>query len=160
MTKTSVPEEAPIALRAAGLKVTGTRLAVLAALKGLAHASAEDVFAHVRPTLEGTSMQSIYNVLGDLTTAGIVRRIEPAGHPGLFELRVDDNHHHLVCTQCGRIEDVDCTIGAAPCLTPSETHGFTIASAEVTFWGLCRSCTVDASPSQSIPNRHLEEGTT
>ena len=70
-----------------------------------------------------------------------MRRIEPAGHPGLFELRVSDNHHHLICTDCGAVEDVDCVVGAAPCLTPSDDHGFVIRVAEVTFWGTCSACT-------------------
>jgi Fur family ferric uptake transcriptional regulator len=127
-------------LRQAGLRVTSTRVAVFDALKTLPHARADEVFDRVSATLEHPSLQSVYNALGDFTAAGLVRRIEPAGHPGLFELRVDDNHHHLVCTSCGRVEDIDCTVGHAPCLMPSDTHGFTLVSAEVTFWGLCRPC--------------------
>jgi Fe2+ or Zn2+ uptake regulation protein len=157
-----VPEtpDAEAAIRAGGLKVTGTRLAVYDTLRGLPHARADEVFERVRPTLPGTSLQSIYNALGDFTTAGLVRRIEPAGQPGLFELRIDDNHHHLVCTSCGRVEDVDCVVGHAPCMVPSDTHGFTLVSAEVTFWGLCRPCS-DAAASElhPIPTPHPVEGT-
>ena len=92
-------------------------------------------------TIPQTSLQSVYNALGDFADAGLVRRIEPAGHPGLFERRVADNHHHLVCTACGAIEDVDCAVGPAPCLAPSDAHGFTLQTAEVTFWGaLPRVC--------------------
>jgi Fur family ferric uptake transcriptional regulator len=149
-------------LRRSGLRVTGTRVAVFDALRDLPHARADDVFERVRPALAHTSLQSVYNALGDLTAAGLVRRIEPAGHPGLFELRVDDNHHHLVCASCGRIEDVDCTVGAAPCLVPADTHGFTVFSAEVTFWGLCRPCS-DAAASAPIDSTsaptHPAEGT-
>jgi Fur family ferric uptake transcriptional regulator len=150
--------DAETALRSAGLKVTGTRLAVLDALHDMPHARAEDVFERVRPVLPGTSIQSIYNALGDFTTAGLARRIEPAGQPGLFELRVDDNHHHLVCTSCGRVEDVDCTVGHAPCLVPSDTHGFTLVSAEVTFWGLCRPCNEAASSSRTEHPNSSEKG--
>ena len=82
---------------------------------------------------------------GDFTDAGIVRRIEPAGHAMLFELRIGDNHHHLVCTSCGAVQDVDCAVGHAPCLHPSDTHGFTLSSAEVTYWGLCPSCAAAAA---------------
>jgi Fur family ferric uptake transcriptional regulator len=85
-------------------------------------------------------VQSVYNALGDFVATGLVRRIEPAGHAGLYELRVHDNHHHLVCSGCGRIEDVDCVVGQAPCLAPSATHGFAVHTAEVTFWGLCPDC--------------------
>jgi Fe2+ or Zn2+ uptake regulation protein len=82
----------------------------------------------------------VYNALSDFADAGIVRRIEPAGRPGLFELRVADNHHHLICTDCGDVRDVDCVVGAAPCLTPTDSQGFTLQVAEVTFWGVCPDC--------------------
>lgn len=131
---------AAAALRAAGLRVTEPRTAVYEALRANAHASADAVFAAVATTVPRTSIQSVYNALGDFVDAGLVRRIEPAGRPMLFELRVDDNHHHLVCTECGAVEDVDCAVGSAPCLEPSQDHGFAITSAEVTYWGLCPAC--------------------
>jgi Fe2+ or Zn2+ uptake regulation protein len=130
-------------LRSAGLRVTDSRRAVLEALAAAPHASADDVYRRVASVLPATSLQSVYNALTDFADAGLVRRIEPAGRPGLFELRVDDNHHHLVCTTCGRVEDVDCAVGAAPCLAPSDDHGFRVATAEVTFWGVCAACAVD-----------------
>ncbi|MCR2793774.1 transcriptional repressor [Microbacterium sp. zg.Y625] len=139
MTQQSIPDAAD-AIRAAGLRVTDSRRVVFDALAGQPHASADDVYARVAPLAPRASKQSVYNALGDFADAGLVRRIEPAGHPMLFELRVADNHHHLVCTTCGRVEDVDCTVGHAPCLHPSETHGFAVATAEVTFWGQCATC--------------------
>jgi Fur family transcriptional regulator, stress-responsive regulator len=127
-------------LRGAGLKVTRGRLAVLEALAGEPHADAETVLRAVRPALPGTSIQNVHNVLGDLTAAGILRRIEPAGSAARYERRIGDNHHHVVCTSCGAVADVDCTVGHAPCLHPSETNGYAIDTAEVTFWGVCPSC--------------------
>ena len=142
MTSTAPsPDEA---IRSAGLRVTESRRAVLEALRAHPHASAEDIHAMVGPQRESTSLQSVYNALSDFADAGLVRRIEPAGHPMLFEVRVDDNHHHLVCTRCGAIEDVDCAAGHAPCLTPSDDHGFRVTAAEVTYWGLCASCAAEA----------------
>jgi Fur family ferric uptake transcriptional regulator len=120
--------------------VTDSRGAVFDALRAHPHASADDVFARVAPMLEHPSLQSVYNALNDFADAGLVRRIEPAGRPQLFELRVGDNHHHLVCTGCGAVVDVDCVVGQAPCLTPDDAHGFTVAEAEVTFWGVCADC--------------------
>ncbi len=134
------PSAADDAIRAAGLRVTEPRRAVFEALRGRPHAKADEVLALVRITVPGTSLQSVYNALNDFADAGLVRRIEPAGHPGLFELRAHDNHHHLICTECGRVEDVDCVVGAAPCLNPSDVHGFDVRVAEVTFWGLCATC--------------------
>ena len=133
------------ALRAAGLRVTESRTAVYEALAASPHASADDVFALIGERMPRTSRQSVYNALGDFADAGLVRRIEPAGRPMLFELRVADNHHHMVCTGCGVVADVDCVVGHAPCLAPADTHGFTVQVAEVTFWGTCPDCAAAAS---------------
>lgn len=127
-------------LSTAGLRSTAPRRAALAALQPGGHLDAAEVFEVVRHELPGTSLQAIYGVLGALSEAGLVRKIEPAGGPARYEVRVGDNHHHLVCTACGRIEDVPCTLGAAPCLTASENHGFDISRAEVTFSGVCPDC--------------------
>lgn len=127
-------------LRGVGLKVTEPRLAVLNALDALPHASADTVFSAVKRELPGTSLQAVYGVLAALTVAGLLRKIEPAGSSARYERRIGDNHHHLVCTRCEAIQDVDCAIGAAPCLTPAEAAGFEVREAEVTFWGLCASC--------------------
>jgi len=137
--------DAAAVLRAAGLKVTASREAVYDALRDMPHASADDVFLRIVQRMPRTNRQSVYNALGDFADAGLVRRIEPAGRPMLFELRVRDNHHHLVCTSCGVVVDVDCAVGAAPCLEPSDAHGFTLTTAEVTYWGLCASCATAAT---------------
>lgn len=126
-------------LREAGLRVTESRLAVFEAVASMCHADASDVCR----SLAGTSVQAVYDNLAALTAAGLLRRIEPAGHPARYEVRVGDNHHHLVCRECGRTEDVDCVVGAAPCLSAGDAHGFTIDEAEVTFWGLCPQCQAD-----------------
>lgn len=137
------------ALRDVGLKVTAPRVAVLGALARHAHADADAVFRAVRSELPSTSLQAVYGVLGALAEAGLVRRIEPAGSPALYERRVGDNHHHLVCRDCGRVEDVDCVVGESACLTPSDTHGFRVAEAEVTFWGRCPACTEAAQRAEA-----------
>lgn len=124
----------------AGLRVTGGRVALIDALEALPHSDAESLCRVLRETLPGTSVQSVHNMLHDLTAAGILRRIEPAGSPARYERRRGDNHHHLVCTGCGAIADVDCAVGEAPCLAPSDAAGYTVHSAEVTFWGLCPAC--------------------
>lgn len=138
----SAPTPEPVAerIRGAGLRVTQPRVAVLSALDDRPHSRAEQVFDVVTDTLPTTSLQSVYNALGDFVEVGLVRRIEPAGHPGLFELRTGDNHHHLVCSGCGAVQDVECVVGEAPCLSPSDDHGFRVHAAEVTFWGLCPAC--------------------
>jgi len=129
------------ALRGAGLRVTVPRRAVLAWLVDHPHATAETVGVGVRSQLESVSTQAIYDVLAACTDAGLVRRIESAGHAARFERRAGDNHHHIICRGCGRTEDVDCVVGAAPCLTPVDDHGFAVEEAEVIFWGRCSRCT-------------------
>jgi Fe2+ or Zn2+ uptake regulation protein len=128
------------AIREAGLKVTAPRTEVLRVFEDLAHATADQVFEAVRPKLPGTSVQAVYGVLAAMTEAGMLRRIEPAGSAARYERRVGDNHHHVVCTDCGAVSDVECAVGHAPCLTPSSASGFTVTTAEVTFWGLCPDC--------------------
>ncbi len=136
-------------IRGAGLKLTKPRGAVLKALHDHPHASADDVLSRVAAALPKASLQSVYNALSDFVSVGIVRRFEPAGSPGLYEVRVDDNHHHLVCSQCGAINDVDCEVGHAPCLTPSAGQGFVVHLAEVTYWGLCAACAPAATTTKT-----------
>lgn len=123
-----------------GLRVTAPRVAVLDAIGEGDHLDADTVARRVRDRLGAVSTQAVYDVLRVLTTSGLLRRIEPAGSPALYENRVADNHHHLVCRSCGTVLDVDCVAGPAPCLDPSDTRGFVVDEAEVTFWGLCSAC--------------------
>lgn len=127
-------------LRAAGLRVTAPRVAALDWLAGHPHATADQVAAGVRERLGSVSTQAIYDVLHACTQHGLLRRIEPAGHPARFETRTADSHHHLVCRDCGRTEDVDYVVGADPCLEPDESAGFVVDGAEVVFWGFCPDC--------------------
>jgi Fur family ferric uptake transcriptional regulator len=136
-----MPDADPIeVLREAGLRVTGPRVAVLKALHGNPHADTDPLADAARAELGAVSTQAVYDVLRAFTDAGLARRIEPAGSPARFEVRVGDNHHHVVCRVCGAIADVDCAVGERPCLTASEAHGFVIDEAEVTYWGLCPDC--------------------
>ena len=133
-------EDLELSLRGAALRVTRPRLAVLDVLRRHAHATTDEVLRGVRGQLPEVSHQAVYDVLRALTTAGLVRRIEPPGSVARYEVRVGDNHHHLVCRSCGAIADVDCAVGSAPCLTPAEDHGFDVDEAEVLYRGLCRAC--------------------
>ncbi|GAA1663823.1 fur family transcriptional regulator FurA1 [Fodinicola feengrottensis] len=128
-------------LREASLRVTRPRVAVLTAVYDHPHADTDTLIGVVRAAIGEVSHQAIYDVLRALTTAGLVRRIQPANSVARYESRVGDNHHHIVCRSCGVVADVDCTVGDAPCLTPSDDHGFGIEEAEVIYWGLCPSCT-------------------
>ncbi|MDF0528941.1 Fur family transcriptional regulator [Tsukamurella sp. 8F] len=136
-TQAAAPEDR---LRAVGLRITSPRVAALEYLDDHPHATADDVAAALRGRLGTVATQTVYDVLRATSDRGLLRRIEPAGSPVRYEVRVGDNHHHLVCRSCARIVDVDCIVGHAPCLTPDDDHGFTLDEAEVTFWGLCPDC--------------------
>ena len=127
-------------LRAAGLRVTAARVALLEAVRAGDHLGADAIAVAVRGRVGHISLQAVYEALHALTGAGLIRRIEPAGSPVRFEGRVGDNHHHLVCRSCGVVADVDCAVGEGPCLFPSDDLGFTLSEAEVIYWGLCADC--------------------
>ncbi len=137
-------------LRTADLRVTRPRVAVLEAVHAHPHADTETIFGAVRLGLPDVSRQAVYDVLGALTAAGLVRKIQPAGSVARYESRVGDNHHHVVCRSCGVIADVDCAVGDPPCLTPSDHNGFLLDEAEVIYWGLCPACSASRS-SRSQP---------
>jgi Fur family transcriptional regulator, stress-responsive regulator len=139
VTSPKAPTGAEV-LRAAGLRVTAARVALLETVREGDHLGVEAITFGVRERVGHVSLQAVYEALHALTAAGLVRRIEPAGSPARFERRVGDNHHHLVCRSCGAVADVDCALGEAPCLTASDDHGFSIDEAEVTYWGLCPGC--------------------
>ncbi|UIJ34202.1 Fur family transcriptional regulator [Allobranchiibius huperziae] len=155
------PSETPMKLRAAQLRVTAPRVAVLEELSSRPHADADDLVMAVRERLGSVSVQAVYDVLRALTAAGLVRRIEPAGHPARYETRTGDNHHHVVCRSCGAVGDVDCAVGPAPCLEASNPDGFTIDEAEVIYWGHCSECRDDVpgNDESSDPRSSRHPGT-
>ncbi|MGH3959116.1 Fur family transcriptional regulator [Mycobacterium sp.] len=147
----SLGPDYPEQLRSADLRVTRPRLAVLAAVQMRPHADTDTIFDAVRADLSKVSRQAVYDVLHALTAAGLIRRIQPPGSVARYEARVGDNHHHIVCRSCGIIADVDCAVGEAPCLTPSDDggylEGFVLDEAEVIYWGLCPDCSTSQTTS-------------
>jgi Fe2+ or Zn2+ uptake regulation protein len=139
------PSEYERMLRGAELRVTRPRVAVLSAVYDHPHADTDSLIKVVRSNLGEVSHQAVYDVLRSLTTAGLVRRIQPSGSVARYESRVGDNHHHVVCRSCGSLADVDCAVGTTPCLTASDDHGFAVDEAEVIYWGLCPDCSTTHS---------------
>jgi Fur family ferric uptake transcriptional regulator len=136
----------PVALlREHGYRVTAQRLAILRAVSSRPHLTAEDVVEIVRADIGAISRRSVYDAVGSLADGGLLRRIQPAGSAARYEVRVGDNHHHLVCRNCGSLVDVDCAVGDAPCLTASDDAGFEIDEAEVVYWGRCPACQAASS---------------
>jgi Fe2+ or Zn2+ uptake regulation protein len=135
-----VSDDSDQTLREHGVRVTAQRLAVLRAVSGRPHCTADDVADLVRTEIGAISRQAVYDALGMLADRGIIRRIQPAGSPALYEDRVGDNHHHLICRTCGKTADVDCAVGETPCLTAADASGYQIDEAEVIYWGTCPEC--------------------
>ena len=133
-------------LRSVALRVTRPRMAVMEAVERLPHADTDQIMRAARQQLPDRSRQTVYDALNALTAAGLVRRIQPAGSVVRYESRVGDNHHHTVCRLCGLIADVDCAVGDAPCLQPSDDLGFEVDEAEVIYWGLCPDCSTAPNP--------------
>jgi Fur family ferric uptake transcriptional regulator len=144
MTGSETPTPAE-ELRGVGLRVTAARVALLETVRHGDHLGVEAIASGVRDRVGHISLQAVYEALHALTAAGLLRRIEPAGHPARYEGRVGDNHHHIVCRSCGTVVDVDCAVGEAPCLTASDDRGFAIDEAEVVYWGLCPDCSTGRS---------------
>jgi Fur family transcriptional regulator, stress-responsive regulator len=146
-----MPTDPADLLRQHGIQVTAQRLAVLRAVSSQPHITADGVAEAVRAEIGAISLQSVYDALGLLAAEGLIRRIQPAGAPARFEDRVGDNHHHLICRTCGRVVDVDCAVGTAPCLTAADTGGYEIDEAEVVYWGRCPECLAGTASSPSEP---------
>ena len=127
-------------LRQHGMQVTAQRLATMRAVAAHPHATADELTDDVRSVIGAISRQAVYDTLAALVDKRLVRRIQPPGSAARYEDRVGDNHHHLICRACGTVIDVDCAVGAAPCLSVSDAHGFSIDEAEVIYWGHCPPC--------------------
>jgi len=140
VTYTTDDSDLVLLLRRHRVQVTAQRLAIMRAVSSRPHATADELADDVRAVIGSISRQAVYDTLGLLVDKHLVRRIQPPGSAARFEDRVDDNHHHLICRTCGSTVDIDCAVGAVPCLTAHDDHGFEIDEAEVVYWGRCPAC--------------------
>lgn len=127
-------------LRAHGLSVTPQRLAVLKAVEHCPHGSADAIADDVRERLGTVSVQTIYDALTTFVDRGLIRRIEPAGSPALFDPRAGDGHHHAICRSCRSVQDVESPITPLPFLPHASRPDFVVDEAEVVYWGFCAAC--------------------
>jgi Fur family ferric uptake transcriptional regulator len=145
-----MPTDPAELLRQHGIQVTAQRLAVMRAVSAQPHITADGVADAVRTEIGAISLQAVYDALAILAAEGLIRRIQPAGSPARFEDRVGDNHHHLICRICGRLVDVDCAVGSAPCLTAADDSGYEIDEAEVAYWGRCPDCVAQSQATSQV----------
>lgn len=141
-------------LKNRGVHVTAQRLAVLSAVSQAPHSTAEEIVEIAKGDIGAISRQSVYDTLNTFVELGLVRRIQPSGSPALYEGRVGDNHHHLICRDCGRVVDVDCSVGAMPCLQAANDNGFEIDEAEVAYWGRCPDCKTSSLEKTASNHNH------
>jgi Fur family transcriptional regulator, stress-responsive regulator len=144
-------------LRRHGVQVTAQRLAIMHAIAARPHSTADELADDVRSSIGTISRQAVYDSLGVLVDKQLVRRIQPSGSPARFEDRVNDNHHHLICRECGTTVDVDCATGSVPCLTAQDDHNFEIDEAEVIYWGRCEPCRTGSASNDSPSKRSKKD---
>ena len=131
-------------LRSTGHRVTPQRVLIHRTLRDLGrHATAEEVQANVSERLPNASLPTIYATLDLFEELGLVRRIAAGTGPALYDPRTDE-HQHMVCRRCGRVEDLDAGIDAAPALREARRRGFSPHGAELVVSGLCAACEATA----------------
>ena len=135
----AAPADLRAALRSRGMRVTPQRLAVHAALQALGrHATAEEVLDRVHGTVPGVSLPTVYAALELLADLGLALRVH-AGRAVRYDPR-SEAHHHLVCTSCGAVTDLDADVELGPAIDRARALGAETSGAEVTVRGLCAAC--------------------
>lgn len=126
--------------RAGGRKVTPQRQCIFRLLQGHeAHPSAEDVYAEAREEMPTISLKTVYQTLNDLAELGELTVLDLGTGSARFDPNVEANHHHLVCTSCGKVRDLHADFSSVRVPTGS-AEGFSVGRAEVVFRGLCSDC--------------------
>lgn len=135
-------------LTAAGERVTRQRLLVANALAGSGRQlTAEQLYRSLRRQVPGIGRATVFRTLETLVDAGVARRLELAGHVYAYVACLPEHHHHLACTRCGRVEEID-----EAYITPIAERlaldlGFEIDDARLDFYGRCAACRVEDAAS-------------
>jgi Fe2+ or Zn2+ uptake regulation protein len=135
----AMSDELSTALRERGMRVTPQRVVLHRALRELdRHVTADELLDAVADRLPNVSLPTIYATLDLLEELGMVRRVQRAGTT-LFDPRTD-SHHHLICTACGSIEDLDSSLDTAALERAAARHGFEHERIEAVVHGRCERC--------------------
>ena len=135
-------------LAAAGERVTRQRLLVANALSGAGRQrTAEQLYRSLRRTEPRIGRATVFRTLETLVEAGVARRLELEGHVYAYVACLPAHHHHLACTRCGRVEEID-----EAYITPIARHvaadlGFEIDDARLDFYGRCATCRAEDAAS-------------
>ena len=132
------------ALRERGLRVTSQRIVINRVLHELyEHVTADEMLEAVEERLPGVSLPTVYATLELLEELGQVKRVAIPGGPALFDRRTSP-HHHMVCRECGRAEDIDADVDLAGALRSARRRGFESRDAQVLVTGVCAECATEA----------------
>ena len=132
----------PTDLKQAGLKTTRPRLKVLAALQNSAvrHMAAEDVYQVLLKEKQNIGLATVYRVLTQFESAGLVIRNKFEGERAVFELNDEAHHDHMVCVECGGVTEFFDPRIEAQQEKVAKSHGFVIQDHALTFYGKCKNC--------------------
>ena len=134
------PEELTERFRARGLKVTPQRQCIFRHLHGSdVHPTAESVHAAVRAEMPTISLRTVYQTLNDLAEMGELQQLDLGTGSSRFDPNVEHAHHHLVCTECGKVRDLFADFSGVT-VPRGQARGFVVGSAEVVFRGVCDGC--------------------
>ena len=139
-------------LRRAGLKVTMPRLKILDILAGASaahHLSAEAIYKKLLDLKEDIGLATVYRVLTQFEAAGLVTRHHFEGSTAVFELNRGVHHDHVVCVDCGKVEEFNDPEIEALQSAAADRLGFTVADHALTLYGHCRR--------PACPNRKSRE---
>ena len=132
------PSELVAAYRSQGRKITPQRQLLFQLMHGNdRHPTAEALFAEASAQMPGISLRTVYQTLNELAEMGELQFIDIGGGATRFDPNLED-HHHVVCTDCGQIRDVHVKGTAA--LRPLDLEDFTVSEVGVVFQGVCSSC--------------------
>ncbi len=134
-------------LRAHGLKATPARIAVLTALARAPRPMSAQAVMDALP--RNADQATVYRTFRTLKEKGVIRQIDLRHNHAHYEIAGAEEHHHLVCLQCGRVEDVDrCWIeDMQPAVLRRAKHFARITQHALEFYGICRSCAARERPS-------------
>ena len=150
------PAELTETFRANGLKVTPQRQLLFRLMHGnTVHPTAEALFAEASAQMPGISLRTVYQTLTDLASMGELRLIDVGTGATRFDPNTDD-HHHVVCEQCGVIRDV--YVSGSDALHVEGLDGFAVESTSILFNGVCPRCAVGGSRATTNPPTNNAQG--
>jgi Fur family ferric uptake transcriptional regulator len=135
-------------LSAAGERVTRQRLLIANALAAAGRRlTAEQLYRSLRRQQPGIGRATVFRTLETLVDAGVARRLELDGHVYAYVACLPEHHHHLACTVCGRVEEIDEAYVTPIAQRLAADLGFEIDDARLDFYGRCATCRAEDAAS-------------